>query len=236
MAKNIGIIGGMGPRATVEFEKLILDQFEGGDQTLPGIISYNAGAIPDRSRFLVEDGQDPVPAIQNAIDQLAKTDVDVLCMPCNTAHVPLIADRLDMRGIYFIHMPELVADKLRQAGMKRVAILATSGTVSSGMYQSMLSSSGIEAIEPPATIQQAVTQIIQDVKAGDINSARRAMPVVNSFLTSTASQAAVLACTELSFIANDVASGVRVVDTLSELAQAVASYTMVVKETVYDAR
>src|SRR6266542_21450 len=91
---TIGILGGMGPRATVQFEQLLLDRLPGTDQQLPTIISVNDGAIPDRSAYLLGKGLDPVFRLQHNLEMLEQMDARIVAIPCNTACAPRIFNRL----------------------------------------------------------------------------------------------------------------------------------------------
>lgn len=236
--QTIGIIGGMGPRVTVEFEKMILDVIPGADQNLPTIVSYNLGAIPDRSSYVLGYGENPAPYIQKIINQLSRLDVDVLVMPCNSAHTPPIFDQLDMKGAYFLHMPRLVADRIHASGsITSAVILATEGTVKSGMYQQLLTERGLLPIVVSQEIQRSVTNIIRDVKCGTFTGQSKDMDVLNSFITDENSNSVILGCTELSEIASHINPNVAVFDTTRILAEAAASLvTLGSEEKAYDPR
>lgn len=229
MSKTIGIIGGMGPRATIQFEQMIIDQFEGGDQDMPSIISINSGKIPDRTKYLLAQGEDPVPQIQDAVDKLAQLGVDVLAMPCNTAHTLQILGRVNLRGVELIHMPAITAQFVAERRYKRVALLATTGTIKSSMYQRMLDEYYVEALVPPKNVQRLVMQVISLIKNGNFVKSDKLMTEINGYLASQEADAAILACTELSFVVGSLTQSVQPVDSMLLLAQAAASFT--IKET-----
>ena len=102
----IGILGGMGPRATVEFERRLVNLFAGNDQAIPPIVSINDGSIPDRTQFLLGEGADPHEKLAAAAKRLLACGATIICMPCNTAHAEPILGRLQARlDLPLVHMP-----------------------------------------------------------------------------------------------------------------------------------
>ncbi len=196
--KVIGILGGMGPLATADLmQKLCLHADVRADQEHPRVCVDSNTAIPDRTAALLHGGADPVPEMVKSARRLESIGADVLIMPCNTAHGFYDAVAASVR-IPVLHMIRLTRDALTARGVKRAGLLATDGTVQTGIYQSAFSGSGIELLLPEADDQAAVMGVIyQGVKAGnaayDADGFRRCC----EHLLAQGAQTLILGCTEL---------------------------------------
>lgn len=198
MKKNIGIIGGMGPLATADlFEKITLHTRASCDQEhLRVFIDSNTG-IPDRTVAILRGGADPVPALTASARGLARQGAELLLMPCNTAHYFYDAVQAAV-SVPVLHMIRLTARALDERGVKTAGLLATDGTVQTGIYQRCFEGAGIRLLTPDRTGQRAVMEMIyQGVKAGrrdyDASAARQAMEA----LLDRGAETLVLGCTEM---------------------------------------
>lgn len=234
----IGILGGMGPRATVQFEQMLLDRLTGTDQNLPAIISLNDGSIPDRSQYLLGRGVSPVPAINRNLRILEDAGASIICIPCNTACVPRIFDRLRPRSSKLINLPQETVRCLVSAGSQKACLLATEGTVQAKTYQKLCTYMGLGCVVPPAKTQRLVNAVIRTVKSGDMAAARTIAFQVAGLVADMECDTVILGCTELPLVQNQlVPRGCRAVDTLAILADACVRYTNNTQgENSYDAR
>ena len=198
MKKTVGIIGGMGPAATCDLmEKIIALTKASCDQEHLHVIADCNTAIPDRTGAILHGGPDPVPELVKSAKRLEAAGAEMLIMPCNTAHhfYDAVAGQV---SVPVLHMPRLTAGVLRAAGVEAAGVLATDGTVQSGVYEKALAQEGIRAVYPAPAMQEQVMRLIyQGVKA-------RAVPLedipVGDILQDLRSQGAetfLLACTEL---------------------------------------
>lgn len=226
---TIGILGGMGPRATVEFEQRLLEKLSGSDQQLPTIVTINDGSIPDRSAYLLGKGIDPLPRISRNALQLQALGTDLICIPCNTACAPAILGRLQPRlRIPVINLPMQVVSEASRRGARSLYLLATDGTIQAKIYQQLCFEAGIICRLPSPKYQRLVQQIIAKVKTGQMIAARSAAREVQSFLGKNQSQAVILGCTELPAVAAELLpSGMDSLDSLDILAECAARYTKV---------
>lgn len=197
---KLGILGGMGPQATQDFYQRILDRTDArcDQEHLPTFILSDT-LMPDRTAAIL--GGDAEGCFRRLLDD-AKTLENVGCtaiaIPCNTSHY--FADRLQRElGIPIIHMVrETVKALAAQEDVHRVGILATDGTVRTGVYQRECAAQGLEAIAPPAQVQGLVMGIIYDeIKKGEKGS-REKFAAIDKCLREMRCDAAVLGCTELS--------------------------------------
>lgn len=225
MNTTIGILGGMGPRATVEFEARLVDRFDGSDQNIPTIITINDGSIPDRSMYLQGRGADPLPQLlQRALD-LQLLGVDIIALPCNTACAPQIYDRLTAFLVTpVINLPQITADFIADNAINNVALLGTSGTIKSQNFQARLSDKAVDFIVPNKETQRVVDKLIRSIKTAEPDPA--SLNLVRQFLINSDAEAAILGCTELPMVKNALLpTGVAGIDTIDILVGACVEYT-----------
>ena len=196
--KTIGIIGGMGPLATADlFQKIIAHTDAAKDQEhLHVCIDCNTN-IPDRTAALLRGGDDPTPELTGSAKRLQEMGAEVLIMPCNTAHgfYGAVADAVE---IPVLHMIRLTRDALLERGITCAGLLATDGTVQTGVYQKEFDGCGITLIKPEAEGQAAVMDIIYNgVKAGDLDHDATAFRRACEELLARGAQTLILGCTEL---------------------------------------
>ncbi|MFZ1250007.1 MAG: amino acid racemase [Candidatus Microsaccharimonas sp.] len=223
--KTVGILGGMGPRATVQFEQMLVERFEGSDQTIAPIISINDGRIPDRSTFLMGKGPDPVPALQHNLDKLILIGAEIIALPCNSACMPRIFNRLTSTAT-LLSLPQLVVSYIEKARFKKVCLLATDGTTQSHYYQKLCREVGSRCVTLPFSTQTTLSSLIATIKDGRINDARRMAITIKEEIAILGCDGVILGCTELSLVANDITpSAAQAIDSLAILANACVEYS-----------
>lgn len=198
MKKTLGILGGMGPAATCDLmEEIIALTAAGRDQDHIHVIADVDTNIPDRTAAILHGGPDPAPEMIRCAARLRAAGADILLMPCNTAHYfyDRVAAAVD---IPVLHMPRLTAAVLRDAGVKRTAVLATDGTVQSGVYGDALAAAGVEAVYPAPEHQDLIMRLIYDgVKGRRIPLADIPAGDILAALRERGAEKFLLACTEL---------------------------------------
>lgn len=196
--KVIGIIGGMGPLATADlFSKIINHTKASCDQAHLRVCIDSNTNIPDRTAALLHGGDDPTEELVKSAKRLESIGAEVLIMPCNTAHnfYDPIAKNVE---IPVLHMIALTRDALKSRGVKRAALLATDGTIQTGIYQRTFEGSGIELLTPEADAQKAVMGVIYDgVKAGKMDYDASAFRKTIEELLARGAETLILGCTEL---------------------------------------
>jgi len=195
--KTVGVIGGMGPAATADFfHRLVAQTDAARDQDHLHVVIDSDPAIPDRTLALVGDGPSPVPDLVRIARRLEAMGADLLVMPCNTAH----AFASDVARAVAIPLVSWVAEAVAhvsafQPRPARAGVVATTGTIASGLYQLALGEAGIEALVPSDDEQTAVMTAVYGLKGGD-----PVQPAVARAVSSLAARGAdvvLLACTEL---------------------------------------
>ncbi len=197
-SKVIGVLGGMGPLATADlFQKLVEHTDAASDQEHPRIVIDSNSAIPDRTEALLHGGTDPVPEMVKSAHRLADAGADVIIMPCNTAHGFYDAVAAAV-SVPVLHMIDLTRDALTARGIRTAGLLATDGTVETGIYQHAFAASGITLLIPPPADQAAVMDIVYNgVKAGDLQHDATAFCRACEGLLARGAETLVLGCTEL---------------------------------------
>lgn len=199
MEQRLGILGGMGPQATQDFYQRILDHTEAScdQEHLPTLILSDTG-MPDRTAAILGgDAEGCFRRLLSDAQLLERSGCTALAIPCNTSH--FFADRLqEQLGVPIIHMPRRAVAQARQEGWHKVGILATDGTVQTGVYQKECAAQGILAVSPPEDVQKIVMSIIYDeIKRGEKGS-REKFALIDRWLRSAGCDGGILACTELS--------------------------------------
>lgn len=198
--KTIGIIGGMGPLATVElFRKLVTLTRARTDREHIHILIDNFPQVPDRTASILSDGESPVPYILGAAERLIQGGAELLLLPCNTSHYYYdeIAAKL---SVPVLNMLKLTATYLRSEGVKTVGLLATDGTIGTRVFEKALSEAGIQTLLPNAQDQKTVMDTIYlQVKAGKPTD-RQALERVIDALRARGAERTVLGCTELPLV------------------------------------
>lgn len=198
MKATIGIIGGMGPLATCDlFRKIIESTDAAKDQDHVRVVIDSNTQIADRTSAILAGGEDPVPEMVKSARYLEQIGADVLIMPCNTAHY--FYDRIaPCVKIPILHMIRETAGAVSRRGIRTVGLLATDGTVRSGVYRKAFEEAGIKALVPDAAGQQAVMDVIyKGVKAGNMDIDLGGFTAAMDDLTARGAEVLVLGCTEL---------------------------------------
>lgn len=168
MKKTLGVIGGMGPLATVKlFEKIVLLTDAQSDQEHLHIIIDNNTLITDRSAYILVGGEDPRSELISSAKKLQDMGADFLIMPCNTAHY-FYDEIVDNIEIPFLNMIEETAKYIleHQVGIKNIGLLATEGTYNTKVYDKIFSKYGINIISPSVEKRAYIMELIYNIKKG----------------------------------------------------------------------
>jgi aspartate racemase len=225
----VGILGGMGPEATVDFLREIIRLTPAKkDQDHIPVITYSDPRVPERTAAILRGGEDPTPYLVRAAVALEKAGAGILAMPCNTAHYYLPRLKNEV-GIPILDMIEETYSSTReQIGRAEVVgLLATQGTIQSGVYHNVFARHGVKVLVPDASDQDRIQEGIFQVKAGSYDGARQGtFESIGSKLAAAGAAAVILGCTEipLGFNANRV--DYPVVNATRVLAQAAVDWAL----------
>ena len=227
MKKSIGILGGMGPLATADlFRKIVTMTKAACDNEHIRIYIDDNSAIPDRTAAILSGGKDPVEEMSDSLQKLAACGADCILMPCNTAHYFL--PRLQAKtNVPFISMLEATAKACAaQFPGKTAAILATKGTLATGLYEKALAAEGVACLVPNEAQQDALMRVIYDgVKAdADPETYRADMEKVLKQMRDGGADYFILGCTELPLAAQLLSLPQATIDPTAELAKAAIAF------------
>lgn len=202
--KSLGIIGGMGPKATsVFFDKIVNSTVAHKDQEHINMVILNHSTLPDRTEaILTNTGETFLEAIKSDFKLLEAAGVANIAIPCNTSHY-FYEDLQKMTHISIINMvDETVREIYEKYGENtKVGILATNGTIRTGIYKKVCEKYNLELHSPNDAIQGKVMDIIYngvkselDVDPGELES------LIVELVENEGCKCVILACTELSCI------------------------------------
>ncbi|PSU48544.1 aspartate racemase [Photobacterium frigidiphilum] len=197
MSRKLGILGGMGPLATVEFMQKIISRTpaHNDQQHIPMLVSNNP-QIPDRTAYLISNGEDPYPALKEGMEQLQQAGAECIVMPCNTAHY-WYTRLTNSCNVHTISIIDSVVDEAKHRRYRTVGLLATTATMMAGMYQTKLAQQQIDAIETTDSEQQAIMNGIYAVKAGNVEHGKQLMQPVFEAMLNRGAEAVIFGCTEI---------------------------------------
>ncbi|MCD1124558.1 amino acid racemase [Jinshanibacter sp. LJY008] len=201
----IGVLGGMGPAATVDlFNKFVTYTAAHNDQEHIPLIISSIPDIPDRTEALMHHGKSPLPVMQDYLKRLEDAGAECIVIPCNTAHFWFSelkgSCHVDMLSIVETTMEEVIA-----SGKKKVGLLATNATLYMELYQKGIEERGFECIRPDEKNQIKVMESIYALKSGDNELAEYLMKEQEEQLFNQGAEIIVLGCTEVPVIlANEV--------------------------------
>ncbi len=229
-----GIIGGLGPAAHIEFERRLLA--EGArrgaraDQDYLAWVLWSATEVPERTvALLAHDTREAIERIASAARRLLEAGADFAAVPCNTAHA-LRDEVMALVPLPWLDLIDVTTEELarKYEPGSRVLVLATSGTLQTGLYRRRLREAGFEAVEfeidspEQADVMRAIYDDDFGIKSTGTRVDERAVALAAESLTKTpGTVCAIAGCTELSVaFANVSDPSLPVIDPLDALASA----------------
>ncbi|RZI62159.1 MAG: amino acid racemase [Rubrivivax sp.] len=220
----VGILGGMGPLATVDFMRKLLEATPAAtDQEHIPVVVSSIPQVPDRTAAFRGEGESPLAAMIVSGQRLAAAGAGVVVVPCNTAH--LWFDELEQAlGLPMIHLVDAAIaealDLVPDGG--KVGLLATDATLASGLYLNRRPPQGraLHWLLPTAGEMIALIEPgIAAVKAGELATATRHLAAAAQRLRSRGARAVVLGCTEIPLVLDPASAGLPVIDATAALAR-----------------
>lgn len=202
----VGILGGMGPAATVDlFDRIVRATPAEKDQDHLRILIDNNPAVPDRTAAILGGGPDPLPLLKEGVQELARRGAELLAIPCNTAHHFLP----EVQAACSVPILDMIAETAKHIRVTHgngctVGILATTGTVDTGLYQRALEAENLAWMLPLDAEQGALMDAIygpQGIKAGAAAEVpRAAIQAIGEKMAARGAEAFVLGCTEIPLV------------------------------------
>ena len=211
-AKTVGILGGMGPDATVDLMARVIRTTPAEDDAdhIRMLVDNNP-KVPSRIKAIIEgSGESPAPCLAAMAQGLEKQGADFLVMPCNTVAFPCV-NLIDLTVAAAIEI---------LANLKKVGLLASTAVQLTGLYGQRFEAKGVEAIFPVEELQGHVMQLIRKIKSDtaddkDIHAMNRAAEQ----LEGEGAQSLIIACTELSVVSGLLHTNLPFLDTSQLLAE-----------------
>jgi len=204
----VGIVGGMGPESTTDLmNKIFAATPARSEQDHIHLIVDSNPKTPDRTQFILGQGPSPVTAICEGLRRVARAGADLIVIPCNTAHVFIE----ELRAATPVPIVDLVATcaeearRLFEPGSK-IGVLATTGTVTSGLYDKALSNQRLVALKPEQNGQEALMEAIygpRGIKAGYLEPNALQVRQLGRRLIERGCRAVVAGCTEVALVLKD---------------------------------
>ncbi len=224
--KVIGILGGMGPEATVECFRLIVENTpaERDQDHLHVLVNSNPG-VPDRTEAILGRGESPVPLMAEGCNTLERAGADFVIIPCVSAHFFLDDVKRKVR-IPILSVFDIVAETLEREfpDIRKVGLMGTTGTVRGGLFQKRLARSRIETVVCTDDVQKQVMKAIYDIKSGKLKElpteVRQYLVKAAESLIDNGAKAIIAGCTEIPLGLTQEDLQVPYLDVLSLLARA----------------
>lgn len=206
--------------ATAYFMQLITQMTEARtDQEHLEIVLHSRPQIPDRTSYILgQSGENPFPGLADIGKKLASQGAELIAIPCVTAHYfqKQLEEEIE---VPILNAVEETAVYLKEAGISRAGILATDGTIESGLFQKAFEAGGILGLVPGRENQRHVMHLIyENVKAGKPVELLLFEQAAQELFDKGA-QAVLLGCTELSLIKRDFPLGPGILDVMEVLAR-----------------
>jgi aspartate racemase len=227
-----GVLGGMGPAATIDFMAKVLacsqaargpGSVEQDDVRL--LVDSNPG-VPDRNAAVAGTGPSPGPVLAAMAQGLERAGADFLVMPCNAAHA--FADHIiGATPLPFVHIIDETVRAVRAGypAIRTVGVLAVAATAERRLYENAFERDGIVAVVPEGTARDHFMQIVWHIKGGDTGAeVRAAMRAVAEALVARGAELIVAGCTEVPLVLDAGDLDVPFVDATLVLAERTVAY------------
>lgn len=210
----LGVLGGMGPAATVDFlARVVAATPAARDQDHVPVVVHADPTTPDRSDAILGIGPDPLPALRRGIDMLVGAGCGLIAIPCNTAH-HWHAQLQEAAPVPVLHIADTVIDAIGTSphGERTgaIGVLATDGTVQTRIYHDRFEASGRHVIDLAADPDNPAMAAIRALKGGDRPAAESLLIEAADRLVERGADALVIACTDLSAVCSPVPEAITV--------------------------
>jgi aspartate racemase len=226
--KHIGILGGMGPFATVAFLEQVLrlaQELYGAkqDSDFPQI-SLESVPLPQLSAFSFTDKEAAVNILTTQIAQLSNQGCEVIAIPCNTVH----AFHKELQASTSIPVLNIITEtvsKARELGVKKAYVIATNSTMEEDLYTNALTAHSIQTVQPSTEAQKYAEDLITELEQGRVSQKALALSaLLEAEAESMGADCNILGCTELTLVSSTISSHLLVLDSSQILANALVSY------------
>ena len=211
---KLGVIGGMGPLATVSFyERVVLNTLAKCDNEHIDMVVLSHASMPDRTKCIIENkGGEFLEVIKKDFKILEDIGVEAVAIPCNTSHY-FFDEFKKFTNLRIINMIEETILEVKKRGIEKVAVFGTLGTLNSKVYEKYANQHGLLVKEVSPEDKQAVMDIIYDIKETNCLDGRRFVDILSRYCDDET--VGIIACTELSLL--DIPEDINTIDALNVL-------------------
>ncbi len=219
----VGILGGMGPEATVDLMNRVIQATPAlDDADHIRMIVDNNPKVPSRIKALIEgDGESPIPSLTDMAQRLEHWGADFLVMPCNTAHYyyPAITAAVTIPVVNLINLAaEQVSRQHPQ--IRKLGLLASTAVLKTRLYEQRFARNQIQILFPEPSIQAGVMALIKGIKAKRYDAALlQQLALAVTDLQAQGAECLLIACTELSVVAANIHTEQPIYDAAQLLAE-----------------
>jgi len=223
--KIVGVVGGMGPEATVDLMRRVIQATPAQDDIdhIRMIVDNNP-KVPSRIEAIIEGtGESPAPTLAEMARKLEAHGADFLVIPCNTAHYYL-NDIRSAVSVPVIDMIELTVDAVlrENPSIDTAGLLASKAVLQTDLYMKRFQERGVDLIYPQTKLQAELMTAIGTIKTGNYGTTERnALRSCTQNLLARGAEALIIACTELSIIADALNPELKAYDSAQILAETV---------------
>lgn len=203
MKQFFTILGGMGTLATESFVRVLDERTPThSDQDYFDYLVVNHASVPDRTSWILDHNQpSPLPPLLEDIEQQSQLKPAFFVLACNTAHY-VYQELQAATEIPIINMLQTTVDAIKtlQPNAKRVGLLATPGTLESGLYDQYVLTAGYELVKPTAELIELTEDLIyNDIKQAGHSDNDKYHTLVKRMSEELNCDIVILGCTELSY-------------------------------------
>ena len=211
---KLGVIGGMGPLATVSFyERVVLNTVAKCDNEHIDMVVLSHASMPDRTKCIIENkGGEFLEVIKKDFKILEDIGVEAVAIPCNTSHY-FFDEFKKFTGLRIINMIEETILEVKKRGIEKIAVFGTLGTLNSKVYEKYATENNLLVKEVSHEDKQAVMDIIYDIKETNCLDGRKFVDILSRYCDDET--VGIIACTELSLL--DIPRDINTIDALDVL-------------------
>lgn len=225
---TIGVLGGMGPAATIDFMTKVLRHSQAGaarEQDNVRLIVDSNPALPDRNAAIAGTGPSPGPGLAAMARGLEAAGAQLLVMPCNAAHA--FADAvLEATSLPFLHLVDetvsVVVNDHRSA--RRIGVLAVNGAAQARLYERALQARELLPVVPDQPARDGFMEAIWQIKAGDLAAGRAGVIATANRLIEAGAEVIIAGCTEVPLVIGAGDLPVPLIDSTDVLAQRAVAF------------
>lgn len=200
--KKVGIVGGLGPEATVDYYQTIISKFQekiGSKEELPELFINSINMY--KMFKLLTNGQtkEVIKYLIDAVQKLESVGADFVVMCGNTPHIVFeqIQEKVQVPMISIVEETYLKAQELR---LEKIGLIGTKFTMENDFFQKPFISQNIEMVVPNQSEQEYIhRKIVEELENGIVNNETKKgfLNIINQMISRDGIQGVILGCTEL---------------------------------------